>query len=63
MTNLERLTKLAEAQNLIREVEFSYPHGDPIRRTIYNMIVNTFSCIGSLHVIIEELENNIKKDK
>jgi hypothetical protein len=48
--NEERLTKLRQAETLIREVEFSYPVGDPVRLMIYRVIVENFSLtkIGNL---------------
>lgn len=43
MNNKERLSNLKEALRLIREVEFSYPPGDPIRQMIYSVVVDRFS--------------------
>lgn len=50
MNDQERAQKLEQAVSLIREVEFSYPYGDPTRHMIYSVIVDSFSLsrIGSL---------------
>lgn len=63
MTNEERLHKLNEAERLIREVEFSYPQGDEIRRRIYCSIVSTFSYMGELNPVIDGLKAKIKEER
>ena len=62
MTNAERLKKLEQAEDLIREVEFSYPIGNETRKLIYTVVVNTFSFIGLISGIKDDLRKAIKEE-
>lgn len=62
MTNQERLDKLKQAQDLIRDVEFSYPIDHPIRNIIYRMVVSTFSFLGCLDCVLSQLKSEIVKE-
>ena len=46
MANSMRLAKLKQAEDLIREVEFSYPQDSNIRRMLYSAVVQVFSFGG-----------------
>ena len=61
MTNKHRLEKLKQAESLIREVEFSYPQGHPIRQDLYRLVVNTFSFIGPMPNIMKSVEQEQKE--
>lgn len=63
MTNETRLEKLRQAENLIREVEFSYPVGHSIRSTLYKFIVDNFSWLGVICGIRDIIESNIDANK
>lgn len=63
MNNKTRLEKLKQAEALIREVEFSYPQGDPVRRQLYKVVVDTFSYCGSLDQVMAGLKQAIYQDK
>ena len=63
MTNKERLDRLEQANKLIREIEFSYPVDDPIRKAIFKVVVDTFSYLGTLAPIMDGLERAIKDEK
>jgi len=62
-TNKERLDDLMQAKALIRGVEFSYPEDDWRRHRIYKTIVETFSFIGSLDVVIDSIKKDIKQEE
>lgn len=63
MNNEDRLQKLKYAEELIREVEFSYPTDHPIRKTIYCQIVHVFSFMGDIGRIMAQLKEEIQKEK
>lgn len=60
MTPEERLKKFKQAQALIREVEFSYPHGHDTRSTIYGLIVNSFGMMSTGALVEKLLRKEIK---
>lgn len=63
MNNTERLAKLKQAESLIREVEFSYPHDEQARRLLYQAIVNTFGTLGQVSLVVDWLKESIKREK
>lgn len=63
MDNQTRLSKLKEAETLIREVEFSYPQDHPIRAAIYRVVVNTFSFMGSLDHVRNWIKDAIQAEQ
>lgn len=62
MTNRERYQKLNQAMSLIRDVEFSYEHGDKTRQLIYKEIVNVFGLSGTLSHLMSELSTASEKE-
>ena len=46
MDNFERWKKLQQAEDLIREVEFSYEQHNPIRKAIFSWVAANFSAIA-----------------
>lgn len=62
MTNADRMTKLKQAEDLTREVEFSYPQGDPTRQRLYKVVVDTFSFMGCLDPIRRDINREAMKD-
>jgi len=63
MRNETRLEKLKQAEDLIREVEFSYTQEHHIRRTIYRAVVYTFSVLGPISNVVDFINAEIKEDK
>ena len=63
MTNKERYEKLKKAQELVREVEFSYKEGEEPRRLLYRFIVHNFSFTGMLNGLLTELRDKVRKEE
>lgn len=63
MDDKTRLQKLSQAEYIIREVEFSYPQSNDMRRRLYAVVVNTFGMGGSLYSIIESLKQSNRELK
>lgn len=61
MTDKERLDKLEQAVKLLREVEFSYEYGHPVRAMFYRVMVNSFS-LTDIGAFMTELKNNRYRD-
>ena len=55
MTNEERWKKLRQAEDIIREVEFSYPLDSDERLALYRAVVMTLGFGGPLRIIIDRL--------
>jgi hypothetical protein len=62
MTNKERYEKMKKAQELIREVEFSYKEGEEPRRLLYRFVVHSFSVTGMLNGFLTELREKVRKE-
>jgi hypothetical protein len=57
LSDRERFEKLTQAKELLREVEFSYEVGDPIRDMIYKVMVDSFSLM-KIGRLMQELKDD-----
>lgn len=62
MTNKERYEKLKQAEELIRDVEFSYKEGEEPRRLLFRVVINVFSVTGILNGYLTELREKVRKE-
>lgn len=62
LSDRERLHKIQEAVRLLREVEFSYEYGNPIRTMIYGVMVENFS-LTRLGSLMTELKAKVWKEQ
>lgn len=63
MTNEIRLAKLKQAENLIREVEFTYSIGDERRIWLYGAVVQIFSDGGLIDTVRTWIKDDMKTGK
>jgi hypothetical protein len=63
MNDQQRYAKLKQAEELIRDVEFSYPVGSEERKLLYRHIVNNYSFIGELAGYLIELKAKAESHK